>query len=496
MDYSHTESMINLPAHANRHALQGFSLLAKLTDMGLIAGLLVTTVTLHEMVWHPGYSVAAALSGMLFVTFGEFAGVYRPWRGETSKRQFFQILGVWLQVAALLLLLAYLFKSTANFSRVATGAWLLLVPILLSGWRAVTRTLSERIGTHVGHPRQILLWGSGDVAERLKRTIQHSPWLGLNLHTQVDYPDATGSAPASPPGPAACAAATKPLAVSGIETLEAQLQRIEALVRDGEIEIVYIALPSGGQARDHANLLIERLADSAASVFLVPDFFTSDLAHGTWSHLHGIPLLSVYDTPFWGVDGWLKRTEDIVISSLILLIIALPMLAIALAVKLSSPGPVLFKQRRYGINSRQIRVWKFRSMTVCDDGDRFTQAKRQDPRITPLGAFLRRTSLDELPQFINVLLGDMSIVGPRPHPVAMNEHYRGRIRGYVLRHRVRPGITGWAQVNGWRGETDTHEKIAKRIEHDIWYIRNWSLWLDLRIIMMTFSSGFLGRNAY
>ena len=166
------------------------------------------------------------------------------------------------------------------------------------------------------------------------------------------------------------------------------------------------------------------------------------------------------------------------------------------SVKLSSPGPALFKQRRYGMDGNEINVWKFRTMRVCEDGDKVPQAKKNDPRITKLGAFLRRTSLDELPQFVNVLMGDMSIVGPRPHAVAHNELYRKQIKGYMLRHKVRPGITGWAQINGWRGETDSLLKMEKRVEHDLWYMRNWSLWLDLKIMLMTGVRGFAGANAY
>lgn len=191
-----------------------------------------------------------------------------------------------------------------------------------------------------------------------------------------------------------------------------------------------------------------------------------------------------------------KRLEDITLSLLILGLIALPMLLISAMIKLTSPGPVFFRQKRYGIDGRSIEVWKFRSMHVMENGADVVQATRGDARITPVGAFLRKTSLDELPQFINVLLGDMSIVGPRPHAVAHNEHYRGQINSYMLRHKVKPGITGWAQINGWRGETDTLDKMQKRVEHDLAYIHNWSLWLDLKIVFLTVFKGFVHKNAY
>jgi putative colanic acid biosynthesis UDP-glucose lipid carrier transferase len=202
------------------------------------------------------------------------------------------------------------------------------------------------------------------------------------------------------------------------------------------------------------------------------------------------------DTPFWGVDGLVKRIEDVVLSSAILAVISIPMLAIAAAVKLSSPGPVFFRQRRYGYDGAEISVLKFRSMTVCEDGDTVTQARKDDQRVTRVGAFLRRTSLDELPQFINVLRGDMSIVGPRPHAVAHNELYRTQIQGYMLRHKVKPGITGWAQINGWRGETEDLYKMEQRVEHDLWYIRNWSLPLDIKIVLLTIVRGFSGKHVY
>jgi putative colanic acid biosynthesis UDP-glucose lipid carrier transferase len=271
-------------------------------------------------------------------------------------------------------------------------------------------------------------------------------------------------------------------------------EAIEWGARQGNFDILYIALPTTERRRIAD--VIERLSDTTVSVYMVPDYFTTSLFHGKWSTLEGIPLISVFDTPFWGVDGWFKRAQDLVFSTLILAIIALPMAAIAIAVRLSSPGPVLFKQRRYGIEGKEISVWKFRTMRVCEDGSRVPQARPGDPRVTPLGAFLRRTSLDELPQFFNVLMGDMSIVGPRPHAVAHNELYRKQVAGYMLRHKVKPGITGWAQINCWRGETDDIYKMEKRVEHDLWYIRNWSFGLDVKIILLSVVHGFFGRNAY
>jgi putative colanic acid biosynthesis UDP-glucose lipid carrier transferase len=209
-----------------------------------------------------------------------------------------------------------------------------------------------------------------------------------------------------------------------------------------------------------------------------------------------LPVVSVFEHPFYGVDGILKRGVDLVFGSLLLAVLSVPMLVISLLIKCTSPGPVFFRQRRYGLDGHEIFVWKFRSMRVCENGPAIAQAQQNDPRVTRLGAFLRKTSLDELPQLFNVVAGSMSLVGPRPHASAHNEQYRQLIQGYMLRHKVKPGITGWAQVNGWRGETDTLDKMIGRVQCDHQYIREWSLWLDLKILLMTVFVVLSRKNAY
>jgi putative colanic acid biosynthesis UDP-glucose lipid carrier transferase len=231
--------------------------------------------------------------------------------------------------------------------------------------------------------------------------------------------------------------------------------------------------------------LLEALRDTTGSIYFVPDTFVTDLIQGRMDSVGGIPVVAVCETPFMGINRVVKRTTDIVLSILILILISPLLLLIALAIKLTSPGPAIFKQRRYGLDGSDILVYKFRSMTVMEDGAAVKQAQKNDQRLTPIGGFLRKTSLDELPQFLNVLSGKMSIVGPRPHAVAHNEEYRKLIKGYMLRHKVPPGITGWAQVNGFRGETDTLDKMKGRIDLDLDYLRNWSLRLDLYIIFKT-----------
>jgi putative colanic acid biosynthesis UDP-glucose lipid carrier transferase len=228
----------------------------------------------------------------------------------------------------------------------------------------------------------------------------------------------------------------------------------------------------------------------------VPDILGITIVQGRLQDVGGVPVVGLCESPFTGVNALVKRAEDLVLASLIVLAIAPLLLALAVGVKLSSPGPVIFRQRRHGLDGREIVVWKFRSMRALDDGLVVPQAVRDDPRVTRFGAFLRRSSLDELPQFVNVLQGRMSIVGPRPHALAHNELYRGLIGAYMVRHKVKPGITGWAQVNGLRGETETVDKMRARVEHDLEYLRRWSLALDLRIIARTVALVLFDRQAY
>lgn len=273
-----------------------------------------------------------------------------------------------------------------------------------------------------------------------------------------------------------------------------RLDDLPRLISEHGVKDVYVTLPLNQQPR--IMRLMGQLQDSAATVYFVPDVFGVNIIQGRMHNMDGVPVVGLLESPFVGVNGLLKRASDIVLASLILLLIAPVLLFVAIGVKRSSPGPVIFKQRRHGLDGEEIIVYKFRSMTAMDNGSKVQQATRNDPRITPFGAFIRRTSLDELPQFINVLQGRMSIVGPRPHAVAHNEQYRQLIKSYMVRHKVRPGITGWAQVNGYRGETDTLDKMARRIEYDLEYLRNWSLALDLKIIAKTAGLTWFDKGAY
>ena len=269
---------------------------------------------------------------------------------------------------------------------------------------------------------------------------------------------------------------------------------VAEFVRQNSIDSIYIALPISSSPRIAE--LVKELRDTTASVYFVPNILNFDLVQPRCMELHGIPLLAVCETPIQGSAGLVKRALDLILASAALIVLAPILMLIGAAVRFSSSGPALFLQRRYGLGGEEIRILKFRTMRVCEDSAEVVQATREDDRVTPLGRILRRYSIDELPQLLNVLQGNMSIVGPRPHAVTHNEQYRKLINGYMIRHKVRPGITGWAQVNGLRGETDTVDKMHARVEYDLDYIRNWTLWLDIKIIARTVFLVVNDRQAY
>ncbi|MDP3876867.1 MAG: undecaprenyl-phosphate glucose phosphotransferase [Methylobacter sp.] len=319
--------------------------------------------------------------------------------------------------------------------------------------------------------------GLSDLSRKLTQQFKHNPLLGVGF---IGFFDDRW--------PGRLSEDTQP------ENLLGGIAAAAEFVKTHNIQHIYIALPMSAQPRILA--LLDGLHDTTASIYFVPDILSFNLIQASFSSINGIPIIAVCETPFIGINDTIKRISDVLLSLLILLPITPLMLLIAAGIKLSSPGPVLFKQRRYGLNGQEIIVYKFRSMSVMEDGECVNQATRSDPRITRFGGFLRRTSLDELPQFINVLQGRMSIVGPRPHAISHNEMYRSLIKGYMIRHKVKPGITGLAQINGFRGETDTVDKMQRRIDCDLDYLRNWSLWLDLSIIFKTIAVVIEDQNAY
>jgi putative colanic acid biosysnthesis UDP-glucose lipid carrier transferase len=461
-----------------RAAGTAVSLLQRLVDAIWIGVAHYIAVRLYPEEWTTLNTAAVMIAVVAFHVMAEAHGLYRSWRGLPVRREVVAVLAAWFTTVPLLLFIAFVSKTSTLYSRFISLVWFFGTPAGLTVWRLGVRGLLHQLRKRGKNSRSVAVAGCTEIAFTLAKRIVDEPYSGMHLVGFYDdrNPDRRLEVPAEYGG------------------LMGDLERLVEDARAGKIDIVYISLPLRAESR--INGLVRRLGDTTVTAYVIADFFVFDLLHAQWTSVGDIPCVSILDTPFQGLGGWVKRLEDIVVGSAILCLIALPMLMVALGVKLSSPGPVFFRQKRYGLNGKEIRVLKFRSMRVMEDGAHVKQATKDDPRVTRFGALIRRTSLDELPQFLQVLTGEMSIVGPRPHAVAHNELYRSKIQGYMLRHKVKPGITGWAQVNGWRGETDTDEKMQKRVEHDLDYIRNWNVLLDLRIIWLTVFGRKTRSNAY
>lgn len=451
----------------------------QITDVLLIAGSLWLTSLLYELPWLRQYTVVLVWTLGLFLLVVHFSEIYRSWRGSLLRsRELLRLMGAWLSVVLALLILAYTTKTTSEYSRRLFLTWFLITPLVLVVWRGWLQIFLGELRQRGWNVRTVAIVSASELGAHLANTILESPWMGLRPLGFYDARRPSGA---------------RPLHGGPIEVL-GNLETLLKHAHEGRIDMVYIALPMRAETRIRE--LIAKLSDTTVSVYLVPDFFMFDLLHASWGNVGDLPVVSISETPFYGVDGFVKRLEDIILSGLFLMLVAIPMIFIAIGVKLSSSGPIIFRQYRYGLRGNKISVWKFRTMTVSENDQSVEQAKKNDPRVTRFGAFLRRTSLDELPQLINVLQGRMSLVGPRPHAVAHNEQYRKQVDRYMLRHKVKPGITGLAQINGWRGETDTLDKMQMRIKFDLAYIQNWSLFLDLKIIYQTIFRVFSDKNAY
>jgi putative colanic acid biosysnthesis UDP-glucose lipid carrier transferase len=382
----------------------------------------------------------------------------------------------WLALLLILVLCAYATRSLNLFRPEIVLWWAVATPVLLWLTYFSGRALLRKLAAQPENRRTAVVVGAGALGVKVASAFRARGDIGLSF---LGYFDDRADQRVDP---------------EAIMLRLGSLRQVAAYVREHGVHEVYITLPLGSQPRIVE--LLEQVQGTTASVFFVPDVFGISIIQGRLQDMNGVPVVGLCETPFTGTNRLVKRIEDLVLASIILVLISPLLLAIAIGVKLSSPGPAIFRQRRNGLDGTEIVVWKFRSMRTQDNGSVVPQATKDDPRVTPFGAFIRRTSLDELPQFFNVLQGHMSIVGPRPHAVAHNEQYRQLIKAYMVRHKVKPGITGWAQIHGHRGETDTIEKMQARVEYDLEYLRNWTLGLDLQIIARTVKLVFFDRHAY
>ena len=451
----------------------------RLFDVALVgvAGWLAHWVYLGGPGLSASYELVLLIGMLLTALMLSRFGIYRAWRGASLLDELRRITLAWTAVGAVLVVLAFLTKEGATYSRIWGASWFLLTWVFLLASRIVLRSLLNWARKQGYNTRNVVVVGARGLGATVAEQIQRAPWSGLQIvgifgeHERV-IAERDVNAP-----------------VFGAT------RGVQAFVNNEQVDQVWLALPLSEE--DQIRELLEDLRNTTVDVRLVPEVSALRLLGRSITEVAGLPVVEISVSPITGSNRVLKEIEDRVLALLILLLVSPLMIGIAAAVKLSSPGPVFFKQKRHGWDGTEFDMYKFRSMVVHDEGaDAVTQARRDDPRVTRLGVFLRSTSLDELPQFLNVLKGNMSIVGPRPHAVAHNNYYRELIDDYMRRHKVKPGITGWAQVNGYRGETDTLEKMQKRVEYDLYYIEHWSLWFDLKIILLTIIKGFRDPNAY
>ncbi|MCH0777183.1 undecaprenyl-phosphate glucose phosphotransferase [Klebsiella pneumoniae] len=448
------------------------SMVQRFSDIVLIFASLYAICLLNNVDFEIRYLLFSLIVLVIFQMVGGITDFYRSWRGVKISAELKLILKNWFLSYVLALGIISLFHDFDLNIRVA-AIWFIVVTIGFVLCRSLIRVgagILRRLGYNT---RRVAVVGSLPAGINLLKSFAEEPWMGFIV---LGYYN------------------SEPLTSVSDINFCGNFDKLIIDARDGKIDRIYIAMNMQEEAK--IKKIVQQLTDTTCSVLLIPDIFTFNILQARTEEINGVPVVPLFDTPLSGINMIFKRLEDIIVSTVILLLISPVLLIISVAVKFSSPGPVLFRQLRYGMDGKPIRVWKFRSMRVMENDENVVQATKNDIRVTKVGKFLRSTSLDELPQFFNVWCGQMSVVGPRPHAVAHNEQYRALIQGFMLRHKVKPGITGLAQINGWRGETDTLEKMEKRIEYDLLYIRGWSIWLDLKIIFLTVFKGFINKSAY
>lgn len=428
---------------------------------------LVVWTSLYGEPFGPSYRVLAALAAIF--AFFTFRGIslFSMWRWSELPRLIIRFTFAWTLVVLLMLALVYLLQLAGSVVWPVILGWMLVTPLVLLvahlGLRAFINARFEQLLEQ----RRALIVFASDASRQLAESVRSDPHGRFQVIGYLDDREEERTGP-----------------IRGLPNLGKAANVAEVVERE-DVQVVFVVLPEIGLQR--ARSVIEELDKTRAAVYYVPDLYVLDLGKARVGEINGIPVLELSEMPIWGVDGVLKRLFDFMVGLVILLLISPVMLAIALAIKLDDRGPIFYHQQRCGLRGKRFWVRKFRSMKTRPEpeGAFVQQATRGDPRVTRVGRVLRATSLDELPQFWNVVVGDMSIVGPRPHALSHDDHYRREIRRYISRHKVLPGVTGWAQINGLRGEIESPEDMARRIEFDLDYIRYWSPALDLKIILLT-----------
>jgi len=403
--------------------------------------------------------------------------LYNSWRGLSLVKQARAIILAWCSVAIIMIVILFGLKLSSEYSRLWLGWWMVSGLICLLFFRLCIYSFLQHQRKRGRNYRKVIIVGAGDLGKRLLSQVIDSPWAGYKIEALFDD-----------------ACKNEETLIQGYPIL-GDINNIESYMSENKIDEVWIALPLRAEQRVKDLLYI--LRHQTVNIKLIPDIFSFQLLNHSMTEIVGLPAVNLSDSPMGGKNQLIKALEDYILALLILFLISPLLLLISIAIKVTSVGPILFKQKRHGWDGKIINVYKFRTMKVHSESNGvITQACKGDARITKLGVFLRRTSLDELPQFFNVLQGRMSIVGPRPHAIQHNELYKDQVNQYMQRHMVKPGITGWAQINGLRGETNTLNEMKGRVEYDLYYIEHWSLFLDLKIIFLTIFKGFINKNAY
>lgn len=455
------------------------SVLARVIDIAMVVAGALIAAALHDgSIWLNDLQRTTVLFDcLLVVVFFPAIGIYQSWRGKRLVGLMGRVAFAWLVVELAGILMSFSFHQSGDLSRLWLGYWALVTMALLAGSKACVHVVLRQLRRGGYNLKAVAIVGGTPAARRLIAQMRARPEAGFNPVCVYDESEAPGD-----------------VALDDVR-IERQFESLVWLVRSRAIRELWLTLPISEEPRIHQIVTVFR--HDFVNIRFIPDVRTLSFFNQEVVEVLGVPAINLAASPITDVRILPKFVFDRLFALAALTALAPVMLLIAGLIKLTSRGPVFFRQKRKGIDGHEFEIYKFRSMKVHQEAaGTVTQATKNDMRVTPVGRFLRRTSLDELPQFINVLKGEMSVVGPRPHALAHDDIYKDLVKGYMFRYRIKPGITGWAQINGFRGETDQIEKMMGRVKLDLYYMQNWSFWLDIKIVALTLWKGFTGSNAY
>ncbi|WP_168793813.1 undecaprenyl-phosphate glucose phosphotransferase [Paraburkholderia aromaticivorans] len=463
------------------------SVLSRIIDIAMVALGAAIAAAVHsgKVVWLDDMqSVSLAFDCLLVVVFFPALGIYQSWRGKPLYDMLSRVAGGWLLVEVTGVLISFSLHRSDSLSRLWLVYWAMATIVLLIVTKVIVYSILRGLRREGFNQRAVAIVGGAPYGRFLIQQMRSRPDAGFSPVVVFDEDSSTNPYEDPDAGEA----------IEGVP-VERDYQRMLQLVRQRAIRELWLALPISKEKAIHR--FVMDLRNDFVNIRFIPDVRSLTLFNQPMVDLLGVPAINLAASPITDLRVLPKRVFDRLFALAALTALAPVMLVIAAAVKLNSPGPVFFRQKRKGIDGNQFEIYKFRSMKMHkEEHGKITQATRRDPRITAVGAFLRRTSLDELPQFINVLRGEMSVVGPRPHALEHDDIYKDLVKGYMHRYRIKPGITGWAQINGYRGETDRIEKMMGRVKLDLYYMQHWTFWLDIKIVVLTLWKGFVGSNAY